>query len=1026
MGAGAVEADQGWLGCTVQWSIGADALDLLLHAGDAAHYLELEVTSPQSARILVTARTRRMDVEGPTVFGTGVTFTEDDEGVSCLAHEEGELLTVPRAELLPARCEMPVVALDEPSVADVTAAEGVRAAAVVVALEELGTSRRYRHRLLVDRRRPAHPLVGRVVEAILGDAVLHGATGYPLAQVVELVTATGTPISGTVEVLDTGAELASFQITDWDSGDGADPPPVPVRTGGRADRAAAPPSAPVSVRRRGGAALRPSDDAPIGLRPRDDDTLPEPEGEPRPRPKPTPPTTNGATLGLLVEQRLLTDVKEIVNRALRPLADTTFQFTGGAAVLPWLDAVRRGVLAGRDPHTNTFPPGFDTLGFCLLHDVAPPAPVGGYTGPAVEVADWGTIRGRGWLDRMAMRDANAAVIAGTYPPAAIARLPAEVATALAAAGTAWTMLSNNDKLHLAHALLLETYGSLAVPGLPRRLTFSSDLLVGEITSYTAGFTVPDTLIERLRCENDGISATLNLGGIRLRGRLNRAPGRLYWIVLAASAIVPIFMPGLAWVLPLIGSIASFVALDAAFVSLRVAGLTAEVRVRLVPNAQGLHEPDVEVSLSGRVSSELTSNVPSPLHRIVDFILQVIVDSSSVLLDAVGDVLEKKLRTLWLDYLHGGHPAAMFGLDLPVTVSKVTGDPGDSGSLYLESTFGTVPGYPVPASTVRADARSVVINDAARLPADGPNHYLSLVASQNTVNTLLVSAFQRYRFSPNLRTAGREALRQLAKPPFTPDPSGTIQLRAANPPVVTIPRALPGAADPHGTITVGYALTAENGTDRHTRVLFTADAPIRLVLGSADDAGTAKVSLLSAVTHPLDVLVDLTRLQAAATRLYDVETVRVTVTEEFTNAQGKTVLRTYVDQYDREVDRALTPDEVAAMAPLASMAARLMFGDARAATRTPQRDGVRGDGSPGGQADPNTTLTYTLDGSDPDDLTSPVPVFAGVDLGFVGGLVAHHLGIGGLVTVALDPAQEPLLVPELAVVFYQAQRAPTFD
>jgi len=56
----------------------------------------------------------------------------------------------------------------------------------------------------------------------------------------------------------------------------------------------------------------------------------------------------------------------------------------------------------------------------------------------------------------------------------------------------------------------------------------------------------------------------------------------------------------------------------------------------------------------------------------------------------------------------------------------------------------------------------------------------------------------------------------------------------------------------------------------------------------------------------------------------------------------------------------------------------------------------------------------------------VPVFAGVDLGFVGGLVAHHLGIGGLVTVALDPAQEPLLVPELAVVFYQAQRAPTFD
>jgi len=51
MGAGAVEADQGWLGCTVQWSIGADALDLLLHAGDAAHYLELEVTSPQSARI---------------------------------------------------------------------------------------------------------------------------------------------------------------------------------------------------------------------------------------------------------------------------------------------------------------------------------------------------------------------------------------------------------------------------------------------------------------------------------------------------------------------------------------------------------------------------------------------------------------------------------------------------------------------------------------------------------------------------------------------------------------------------------------------------------------------------------------------------------------------------------------------------------------------------------------------------------------------------------------------------------------
>ncbi|WP_338693282.1 hypothetical protein V2W30_02585 [Streptomyces sp. Q6] len=1030
-------ARRGWLSCEVTWSVEPDALDRVLAGGEAARFLDLAVTGAQTMRVQVTSRAARIDLESATLFGEGVTLVDDGERIHCLGHGRGERLVLDRSWVPRGRCEAPVVVVDGPYVEDCPLEDGRAGKAVSVVLREPGAPERYRQQVFVDPERPAHGLTGRVLELVLGDAGVHRPGGYPIGEVAALVAETGVPVGCAVDALGATPEyvphrLGGFRIDRWDSGEDDDLTRQPERRAGapRADVRDAPVVAPAS--------RRDPDTAPVTSRmlPRDEEL---PGHDPEEVRKPPPPRqTTDAPLGLLIEQRLLSDLTSVVNRALRPLAGASFTFSPRSATVPWLATARQGVLARETDKVNhTFPPGLDILGFCLLHDLVPPSPLGGYAGPSVDVPGWGTIRGRGLLDREAMKAAKAAVTTGTVPAAVLARLPADVTAALTAAGTDWTLLTPEQKLQLAHATLLETSGTLVLPTLPSTLPFNvSDIIVGELSSYTATWGLPRApdgscpLITSMTCTGRGIYARLSLGSLALSGNVTRSLGTRYWLVLAASALVPLLMPGLAWVLGVLSSAAAFVVLDAARARLRISGLTADIALRLSPDTGARIQPTITVSCSGRVSADLTSAVPSALHRIVDLVLEALARIGGPVLQILGSTLGRTLTTALRDRVGGSaDPATLFGLDVPRTGASVTG--GGSSFLYVESQLAAPSGYPVALTTVREAGPSPVLSDASRLVAADGRHYASVLSSENTLNVLLAAAHRRGEFGARLTTGQQGTLRMLTRPPFTPVFSGGVTVAALAPPRLTLQRALPTAPTPHGVLRTEFALTVQDSKETWSRLLFTATAPARVVAGSAPGSTTPKIDLLSMAVAPLDVLVDQAGTTVQVTRVQAVDLVRQTITEEVEDVRGKKKTKTWVETYEREIDQALTASEAQALAPLAVTAARYGFGGVRGLGRLPYRDGVRADGAfvdpkdPAAGIDPVTRLTYTLTGTDPDDLPNPRPGYALADLGFRDGLAFHHLSLAGLAATAVDPTLEQLLVANWAALFYGALGAPDF-
>ncbi|MFF0066544.1 hypothetical protein ACFYRC_34450 [Streptomyces sp. NPDC005279] len=331
---------------------------------------------------------------------------------------------------------------------------------------------------------------------------------------------------------------------------------------------------------------------------------------------------------------------------------------------------------------------------------------------------------------------------------------------------------------------------------------------------------------------------------------------------------------LAWVLPLLGSIATFVALDAATARLRIDALTANVKLRLTPDAQGSLQPSISVSLDGRVSSEMTSVVPSPLHRIVDLILEAIVNSSGPLLNALGSSFGTRLTRLWNTGIGPAEPTAPFGVDVPTTGSTVTGVSGSY--LYVESVLAPPPGYAVPMADVRAGGPGTILTDTNRLPSDDGRHYASLMSSENTLNVLLAAAYRRGEVRARLTSGPQEALRMLTRPLFTPVFSGAVDVTALAPPRLTLQRALPTAPAQHGLLQTDFALTVKSAKESWARLLFTATVPVRVVAGSALGSTTPKIDLRSVTMCPLDVLLDLAQTTSQVTRIQAVELVRQTI------------------------------------------------------------------------------------------------------------------------------------------------------
>jgi hypothetical protein len=1055
------------LRCTVSWMLSPNRLEYLVANSRYAGLLNLDAPTEQRTSVALTASGRRLDLDSTTLFGGAqASFIEDADHIIWLQHEARVYVKLERAQLPAQKFEEPLILTTEPQLEEstITLADGRLGHAVSLTFTDLRAQARYRHRLVLDPGIDAGELSVRLVEHLLGDRGSHATSGYPLQTILDLVGSAGFPVTSVVEIIDEAGrvqgELGGFSVENVVLEEAQDewfqvPPGYrPVQEARSEDDAEHRETPEIEgftrlepfwietesrdrmpedddSNRGGEASLRmalPADRIDNGI-----DNGEGPDEEPEPTKPPKPPTTEQATYGLRLEQRLFDDLRMLVNRVLGPLAGRTFGLSGNSGLLlDWLPQLRAGVLASTGG-SGVPPIGLGTFLFCLLHDVEPPALERGSKLPSVNVDKWGTIRGRGLLDCLAMTRAQELVETNALTGGMRVRLPSAVqasldTAALAPAGTRWASLTSEEQLQVMVAVLLEEYGAPRVPP-PGPLTFDwENLVAGELVDYTGTLTLPPAaagtpgvcpLVTNLRCRSNGaIDGELMLGMITLNGRLNRRPGTSFGLLLGAGALVALIFPFFSWALPMLSAIGVFVALDTASLSMGLFGITAKFTVNFNRDTSGVFQPSVTVNLAGGVSVSLLSDVPTGIHQVVDDVLASVAESGTLLLDQLQGRLQRALTGLVRQSLGSGFPASMLRLGVPIVGGTRSGR--DDQFVYLEATLAAPANLNVPMVTVPADTSTRLASAVTRLSGrTDTRHYLSLVSSQNTINVLLAVLWRSGVFAGKITDPmARNALKALTKPPY---PSGASVLRASvravSPPRCTLVRATPTETSEqtieHGQFELNASLALEPHADDRYEWTLVLRTLAQTVVGSALASSKTHVEIGTAFVQPLDVLADLALATAQVDGLKRVQTIRrkVTTTETTMDSKGHPQTKTITVEEIEELETPFTlaPQEAAQHAPLALEALRRLLGQ-RDTRRAPRRDGVRSSGA-SSTPDAMTLQTYLFDDTDPDDAFDggPPAAYTSVDLGFDGGLLFQHLSLGGqVVSLLFDPGFASLL------------------
>jgi hypothetical protein len=1066
----------GSLTCMVTWSVRRRGRERLVAGGNGFRYLQLDRTGEQQARVTVTEETRQVYFEGATIFGAAFSLIDDGVTITWLGHEDREKLVMERVHVPPVRFENPVTA-GEPRVEGTPLPDGRRGAAITLQLEE-PSGAVYRQRLLIDPERPADRLEVRLLELLLGDAAVHSASGYPFDKVAALLSGTGGLTGGTLELLGADgeliAELGTFTVAEVRREPGAQPSPVsllgedyhdlraPDRLAALAAQIEAgemPPDRP-SVRLETGwlapdaePAEEPvADTGPPGPRlplpdsgvdsgfdpgakgrPEDDEPGQKEPGAKADKPKKpsAPPTTTEAAFGLLIGQSLLDDVAHAVNDGLGALAGQSFGSVGNDLVVDWLPRALAHILASKDPEPDVGPvPGPGTFLFCLAHDVQPPARERG-GGVSVDRPDWGTLRGRGLLDREMLREAKRQVTQGPTWPLWPNMLPESTRDALNVVGSNWSGLGLEDRLQVALALLSDV-GSPIVP-VKNKISFDWEgLIVGELVWESGGWTLPAAtaqaptvcpLITKLQCTRDGIDGELALGSLGLRGTLNRRPGPEYLLVLAASAIGGLLLPTQAWILPLLAGIGLFLLTDSTRAAVRLQNARADFQVRFLTDNRQLLRPYVFVNLRGDLDAVFTSDVPTGIPQVIAGVLNSVANGFLPVMMFLSTLLSDALNKLLKRFFVGGFPAALRRYYISATRSQVRGS--DGNYLYLESILDPRPPAPTPPAppvSVRADAYEMVRLDFSRLTGVvKKRHYLSLVSSQNTLNILLAVSWPRLLTLPLDKRTVLQALMP-GEDVLGISLGGPVQgarVATTNSPQLSLLRATPGGGQQHGMLAVDLELQLDKSKEHRLDWAFRFSAPAQVVVGSSHDTSRSKISILSAYGLPLDVLVDLSQASVQVTGLRSVETITRTETLTTEGQHGQTIFSK--STYDEEVvtEHALSQLAAADSELLCLTAARLGL-NSRDTRRSPRKDGVDRKGAPW-PADRIDVQTYLFDDADPDDRTSDnkpkidnvqprnstVPAYVIGNLRFIDGLLLQHLSLAGSTVGALDPGPKNL-------------------
>src|SRR5579864_9267571 len=97
-----------YLSASLSWTISPAHREWVRRECPNAWLLDLENLGPQQTRVRIAAGASRIDVEGPTIFGSGMSLIESDQAILWLQHEARLYVKVDRGDFPPLRPGRPV------------------------------------------------------------------------------------------------------------------------------------------------------------------------------------------------------------------------------------------------------------------------------------------------------------------------------------------------------------------------------------------------------------------------------------------------------------------------------------------------------------------------------------------------------------------------------------------------------------------------------------------------------------------------------------------------------------------------------------------------------------------------------------------------------------------------------------------------------------------------------------------------------------------------------------------------------
>ena len=1030
-GRGAVQA-------AVEFSYDREQLAGL--AGDLpfAGLLNFECRELQTMRLTVTVDSWVLDLDEPTVFGSGMTLIRHrDGGGEYFDHET-------RTRLAFAAADVPPTTVRRAGRWRVSDSESDNDS-IEVGLEDPASGQRWVQRIRIGPLKVDKELALSFAEGLLSGGSAP-SSHYPLHDIVAIFARRGLPTE--IALHADGVEEAASRIrltySDFDA-------TLPVRPSDDYTDLRDPSTA--ETWEEPGPGLREVRARDVDeLRDFDDDD--EEEGEPRAlmmirngpdreredsRRRPgnrrhTGITTNDASIAIRIEQRLLDDVRRTVNAIAAHAAPITT--TGTELVIPWLEDT---VLSSRklDPfdagnnRTKTKP---GTGLPALLHEDPGPASGGG---PLDNPKRYMQPDGHGIIDRLAAAHAREYLATNNVPASVTAVLSAadkqeiqDVITGSAPPNKRIESLTTAARVRLITAVLFEDVGTLrfSMSDLNQRINYYDlyevnlyDIRISlALPEATSTADVPPTpleapLVTALQCCHGGsVQGTIALDYVRVDAELDRVPLPLYWVLLfQGGPAVLIVMPALAWVLPILWSITMFLALDFSTLQLEAKPLGATVRIDFVPQPMsGGLRPLVSVRMSGNVRLRSVSHAPTGVHQLVDF---AIAGFLSHFTEALTAFLEGQLASMLqqsLDQTITAHavPGDLLRPDVPL--ASVTAGVDDK-YIYVESTFGvpTDPSIRITPTPVSAALRFDLERDIERVfgatgDAGRGRHYLSLGASVNAVNQVAAVLWRWGVFNALMTGGSTGVLRPLLTAPFSGS-VGRVDAFHRAPPVFSFPTGGPtGPSHYFDVVFPSFVVIINRQTSSYWAFRYRITARGVLAMGAVPAGG--RFLALASIGPPsvFEALIDLNSVNATLITAEQVTETTITVEEPGEDPAHPQVIRTH-----EEIVEDTTDWTVGAPPGWADYGRGIfvLANGGRHAGLAPRLDGLKSDGHPAVDKDNNplwtpdgaSQQTYTVDGSDSDDATPTIEgvTIAGyaqlpVDWGFNQGLSFAHVEVSG--------------------------------